>query len=73
MIEKVKNTVPCMYVISDLKDEENVGTFYGKELQKLNQKGFRAEKVAKRKGDKYVLIGKTTMVLLIVRLIKKTL
>ena len=26
--------------------------FYGKELQKTNQKEFRVEKVIKRKGDK---------------------
>ena len=34
MIKKVKNTVPRTYVISDHKDEEIVGTFYKKELQK---------------------------------------
>ena len=28
----------------DLKSEEIVGTFYKKELQKANQKAFRAEK-----------------------------
>ena len=27
-----------MYVINDLNGEENVGTFYEKELQKTNQK-----------------------------------
>ena len=32
LIKKVKNMVPC--VISDLKSEEIVGTFYEKELQK---------------------------------------
>ena len=52
MIKKVKNTVPWTYVISDLKDEEIVGTFYEKELQNPNQKVFRVEKVIKRKGDK---------------------
>ena len=52
MIKKVKNTVPWTYVISDLKGEEIVGTFYEKELQKTNQKEFRVEKVIKRKGDK---------------------
>ena len=45
MIKKVENTVACTYVISDLKDEEIVGTFYEKDLQKTNQKQFRAEKV----------------------------
>ena len=38
---KVKNTVPWTYVISDLKSEEIVGTFYKKELQKANKKEFR--------------------------------
>ena len=52
MIKKVKNTVLWTYVISDLKGEEIVGTFYEKELQKTNQKEFRVEKVIKRKGDK---------------------
>ena len=40
------------HVISDLKDEEIVGTFHKKELQKTNQKEFRVEKVINRKGDK---------------------
>ena len=52
VIKKVKNTVPWTYVISDLKGEEIIGTFYEKELQKTNEKEFRAEKVIKRKGDK---------------------
>ena len=52
VIKKVKNTVPWIYVISDLKDEDIVGTFYKEELQKANQKGFITEKVIKRKGDK---------------------
>ena len=34
-------TVLCTYVISDLKDEEIVGIFYKKELQKPNQKEFK--------------------------------
>ena len=49
---KVKNTVPWTYVISDLKVEEIVETFYEKELQKTNQKEIRVEKVIKRKGNK---------------------
>ena len=52
MIKKVKNTVLWTYVISDLKGEEVVRTFYKKELQKTNQKEFRVEKVIKRKGNK---------------------
>ena len=49
MIKKVKNTVPWTYVISDLKREEIVGTFYEKEFQTTNQKELRVEKVIKRK------------------------
>ena len=41
VITKVKNTVPWTYVISDLKGETIVETFYEKELQKINQKEFR--------------------------------
>ena len=52
MIKKVKNTVPWIYVINDLKVEEIVGTYYEKELQKTSQKEFRVKKVIKRKGDK---------------------
>ena len=49
---KAKDTVPWTYVVSDLKDEEIVENFHEKELQKANQKGFRVEKVIKRKGNK---------------------
>ena len=35
-IIKVKNTVLWTYVIRDLKGEELAGTFYEKELQKIN-------------------------------------
>ena len=41
-----------MSIISDFTDEQVVGTFYKKELQKTNQEEFRVEKVIKRKGDK---------------------
>ena len=44
--------MPWTYVISDLKGEEIVGTFYEKELQKTNEEEFRVEKVIMRKGDK---------------------
>ena len=33
-VKKVKNTVPWTYVINDLNDEEIIGPFYEKELQK---------------------------------------
>ena len=52
MNKKVKNTVPWTYVFSDIKGEENGGTFYEKELQKTIQEECRVEKVIKRKGDK---------------------
>ena len=52
VMKKVKNTAPWTHVISDLNEEEIVGTFYKKELQETNQKEFRTEKVIKRKGDK---------------------
>ena len=40
------------YVISDLKGEEIVGTFYEKELLKANQIEFRVEKLISRKDGK---------------------
>ena len=40
--------------------------FYKKELQKINQKKLRVEKVIKRQGD-----GKATIIFLTVALIKK--
>ena len=52
VIKKVKNTIPWTYVINDLNDEEIIGTFYEKELQKTNQEEFRIGKVIRRKGDK---------------------
>ena len=52
MIKKIKNIILRTYVISDLKGEESVGTFYEKELQKTNQKEFIIKKVINRKGDK---------------------
>ena len=71
MINKVKNTVPWTYVISDLNGEKIIGTFYEKELQKTNQEEFRIEKVIKKKGDNYRLNGKDMVIHLIVGLIKK--
>ena len=52
VIKKVKNTIPWTYVINDLNGEEIIGTFYEKELQKMNQKEFRIEKGIRRKGNK---------------------
>ena len=45
MIKTVKNTVPWIYVISNLKGEEMFGMFNEKEMQKTNQKKFRFEKL----------------------------
>ena len=39
-------------MIHDLNGEEIVGTFYQKELQKINQGKSRIEKVIKRKVNK---------------------
>ena len=52
VIKEIKNTVPWTYVINDLNGEEIIGTFYEKELQKIDQKEFRIEKGIKKKGNK---------------------
>ena len=52
VINKIENTFPWTYVISDLNGEVITGRFYEKELQNTNQKKFRIEKVIKRKGDR---------------------
>ena len=44
VIKKVKNTVLWSHVMKDLKGEEIVWMFYGKKIQKANQKEFRVEK-----------------------------
>ena len=52
VIKEIKNAVPWTYVINDLTGEEIIGTFYEKELQKIDQQEFRIDKVIKKKGDK---------------------
>ena len=52
VIKKIKNTVPWTYVINDLNGKEIIGTFYEKELQKIDHQEFRIEKVIKKKGNK---------------------
>ena len=52
VIKKIKNTIPWTYVIDDLDGEEITGTFYEKELQKIDQQEFRIEKVIEKKGNK---------------------
>ena len=49
MVKKVENTVSWTFVINGLNVEEIIGTFYEKELQKINQEEFRIEKVAKKR------------------------
>ena len=49
---KIKNTVPWTYLISDVNGAKIKGSFYKKELQKTDQEEFRIEKVTKNKGDK---------------------
>ena len=57
MIKEIKNTVPWTYVINHLNGEEIIGTFYERDLQKIDQQEFRIEKVIKKKGNKlYVII-----------------
>ena len=72
VIKKNKNTVPWAYVISDLNGEHIFEIFHEKELQKTNQKELRVEKVIKGEAINYMLNRKTTIVFLIVGLIKKT-
>ena len=55
IVSKIKNTVPWTYVISDMNNEQIIGIFYEKELQKTNQEKFRTDKINKRKGDKLYL------------------
>ena len=57
-LKKVNNSVPWAYVISNLKGEEIAGSFYKKELQKINHKEFRVEKIIERKGDQLYIIWK---------------
>ena len=73
MIKKVKNTAPWIYVINDLNCEEIIGTFFGKELQKTNQQGFRIEKSLKEKETKYISNGKDMIIHIISGLTKMTL
>ena len=54
MINKIKNAVPWTYVINELNDEEIIGTFYKKELEKIDQQELRIEKVIKKKETSYM-------------------
>ena len=48
-LKQFKNTVSWVYVISNFKGVEIFGTFYGKELQKANQKEIGVENCNKEK------------------------
>ena len=52
VIKEIKNTVPWTYVMNYPNGEEIIGTFYEKELQKIDQQEFRIEKVIKEKINK---------------------
>ena len=51
VIKMVKSTVPWTNAIEHLNGEENVVTYYEKDLQKTNKTKFRIEKVIKKKTD----------------------
>ena len=72
VIKRIKNTVTWTYVVNDLNDEEIIGLFYEKELQKTNQQKFRIEKVIKKQETSYMSNGKDMIIQLIAGLIKKT-
>ena len=57
MIRKVKNSGYLTYLIRDLNDEEVVGTFYERELQKKKKEKIKNKKILElkvinRKADK---------------------
>ena len=52
VIKKVKNTILWAYVIENLNGEENLETYYEKQLQQTNETELRVEKVTKMKGYK---------------------
>ena len=43
VIKEFNNTVPWIYVINDLNGEKTIGTFYEKELRKIDHPEFRIE------------------------------
>ena len=70
MIKEGKNTAPLAHVINDLNGEEIIGTFYEKELQKINQKEFRTRKSLKEKEANNMSNGKDVIILLITEVTK---
>ena len=58
VINRVKNAVMWTYIIGNIKGEEFLRTFYGKEMQKTNQNEFIIEKVINIKCDN-LLVNKS--------------
>ena len=52
VINKVRNTLPWTNVVSNFKDEDIIGIFCKKELQKSSQTDFRIVKVINRKDNR---------------------
>ena len=69
MIQKLKNTVPWTYLVNDFENEEIVGTFYGKLLQKAGQTELKLERVIKKEGDELTSNGMAMIVLSIAKLL----
>ena len=44
VVSKIKNTVPWTYATSELNGDLITGSFYEKELQKINQEKFKNRK-----------------------------
>ena len=66
VISKIKNAVPWTYVINDLNNEEIIGTFYEKELQKTNKKKLGLKRCLKEKVINYMSNGKVMVIRLTV-------
>ena len=71
IINKIKNTVPWTYAISDLNGEEITESFYEKELPKTSHKEFRIEKYLKEKVINCVSNGKGVIIHLTIGLVKR--
>ena len=71
-LKKFKTLFRGHMLLVILTEKKFVGTFDEKELQKTSQKGFKLEKLRKRKGEKLYFKWKGTIVFLTAGLIKKT-
>ena len=67
----VKNTLSWTYVISDFSGEKIFGKFFKNDYKKEIQKSFGLKKQLKENEINYMLRGKTTIVFLIIGLIKE--